>query len=196
MSESDPFLFTDAYIKPAVILYFSMSLLVYAWVSCSGMSDSFWQPMDFRSPLPPRLLCPWNSPGKNTGVGSYSLLQGIFPTQGSNPGPALQEDSLLSEPPGKALDLYIFLQTLTCLACYASALLGYICFLQGSLLLFTLVAEWQWQHIPDLLQFTAHCSGHILVSQWTLGTYCCLDTKEEADVLNTQSPLLSLLNPG
>ena len=34
-----------------------------------------------------RLLCPWNSPGKNTGVGSCSLLQGIFPTQGSNPGP-------------------------------------------------------------------------------------------------------------
>ena len=30
---------------------------------------------------------PWNSPGQNTGVGSLSLLQGIFPTQGSNPGP-------------------------------------------------------------------------------------------------------------
>ena len=35
---------------------------------------------------PTRLLCPWNSPGKNTGVGSHSLLQRIFPTQGSNPG--------------------------------------------------------------------------------------------------------------
>ena len=30
--------------------------------------------------------CPWNSPGQNTGVGSRSLLQGIFPSQGSNPG--------------------------------------------------------------------------------------------------------------
>ena len=30
------------------------------------------------------LLYPWNSPGKNTGVGSLSLLQGIFPTQGAN----------------------------------------------------------------------------------------------------------------
>ena len=30
--------------------------------------------------------CPWNSPGQNTGVGSLFLLQGIFPTQGSNPG--------------------------------------------------------------------------------------------------------------
>ena len=29
---------------------------------------------------------PWNSPGQDTGVGSLSLLQGIFPTQGSNPG--------------------------------------------------------------------------------------------------------------
>ena len=28
----------------------------------------------------------WNSPGQNTGVDSLSLLQGIFPTQGSNPG--------------------------------------------------------------------------------------------------------------
>ena len=33
-----------------------------------------------------RLFCPWDSPGKNTGVGCYSLLQGIFPTQGSKPG--------------------------------------------------------------------------------------------------------------
>ena len=32
-----------------------------------------------------RLICPWNSPDKNTGVGSHSLLQGIFQTQGSNP---------------------------------------------------------------------------------------------------------------
>ena len=29
---------------------------------------------------------PWNFPGQNTGVGSLSFLQGIFPTQGSNPG--------------------------------------------------------------------------------------------------------------
>ena len=35
--------------------------------------------------VPGRLLCPWNFPGKNTGVGCYFLLQGIFPIQGSNP---------------------------------------------------------------------------------------------------------------
>ena len=33
-----------------------------------------------------RVLCPWDSPGKNTGVGCHALLQGIFPTQGSNLG--------------------------------------------------------------------------------------------------------------
>ena len=55
---------------------------------------------------PTRLPHPWDSPGKNTGVGSHSLLQGILPPQGLNPGlepwsPELQVDSLLSEPPGK-----------------------------------------------------------------------------------------------
>ena len=35
---------------------------------------------------PARLLCPWDFPGKNTGVGCHSLLQGIFLNQGSNPG--------------------------------------------------------------------------------------------------------------
>ena len=35
---------------------------------------------------PHGLLSPWNFPGKSTGVGCHFLLQGIFPTQGSNPG--------------------------------------------------------------------------------------------------------------
>ena len=94
---------------------------------------------------------PWNSPGQNTAVGSLSLLQRIFPTQGSNPGlphrgrilyqlshkgsprilqcilsllrrrsreaysgiedgsPALQADSLSTEPPGKLIPYLIFL---------------------------------------------------------------------------------------
>ena len=37
-------------------------------------------------PQPTRLHCPWNSPCKNTAVGSHSLLQGISLTQGLNPG--------------------------------------------------------------------------------------------------------------
>ena len=36
-------------------------------------------------PMGCRLLCRWDSPGKNIGVGCHFLLQGIFPTQGSNP---------------------------------------------------------------------------------------------------------------
>ena len=35
---------------------------------------------------PARFLCPWNSLGQNTGVGCHSLFQGIFLTQGLNPG--------------------------------------------------------------------------------------------------------------
>ena len=35
---------------------------------------------------PAKLLCPWNSPGKNTGVGCHFPFQGIFPTQGLNLG--------------------------------------------------------------------------------------------------------------
>ena len=38
-------------------------------------------------PLDCRLLCPWDFPGKNTGVSCHFFLQGIFPTQRSNPDP-------------------------------------------------------------------------------------------------------------
>ena len=48
----------------------------------------------------PWTICPRNSPGQNTGVSSLSLLQGIFPTQGSNLD-AFQADSLPAEPQGK-----------------------------------------------------------------------------------------------
>ena len=48
----------------------------------SVVSDSL-QPYGLQ---PTRLLCPWDFQGKNTRVGCHFLLQGIFPTQGSNPG--------------------------------------------------------------------------------------------------------------
>ena len=51
-------------------------------------------------PMDCRLLCLWNSPGKNTGVGCHVLLQRISLTQGSNL--ALLHGGLLSEPPGKS----------------------------------------------------------------------------------------------
>ena len=57
-------------------------------------------------PYPTRLLCPWDSPGKNIEVGCHFLLQEIFPTQAgiesmSPAAPPLQADSLPTEPPGK-----------------------------------------------------------------------------------------------
>ena len=50
---------------------------LFFFLSHSVVSDSLW---------PHGLYSPWNSPGQDTGVGSLSLLQGVFPTQGSNWG--------------------------------------------------------------------------------------------------------------
>ena len=58
-------------------LHTQSQILLSESESCSIVSNS----------LQPQGLCsPWNSVGQNTGVRSLSLLQGIFPTQGSNPG--------------------------------------------------------------------------------------------------------------
>ena len=50
--------------------------------SCSVMSNS----VQSQGLYSARLLCPWDFPGKSTGVGCCFLLQGIFLSQGSNPG--------------------------------------------------------------------------------------------------------------
>ena len=67
-----------------VLSHFSrVQLFVTLWTDCSLPGSSV------HGILQARMLewvCPWNSPGKNTGVGCYSLLQGIFLTQGSNLG--------------------------------------------------------------------------------------------------------------
>ena len=74
--------------------------------SCPALSD----PMDCG---PPDSSVHGDSPGKNTGVGCHALLQGIFPTQGSNSrlimSPALQVDSLPLVPPGKPLFAFTFI---------------------------------------------------------------------------------------
>ena len=57
-------------------------LKMKVWVSCSVVSDCLWP----HGPWPAWLLYPWNFPGKDTSVGSHSLLQGIFLTQRLNPG--------------------------------------------------------------------------------------------------------------
>ena len=57
--------------------YFNMSVGLLAH-SCPIL----WGPMDCS---PPSSFCPWDSSGKNTGMSCHFFLQGIFPTQGSNP---------------------------------------------------------------------------------------------------------------
>ena len=67
-------------------------------LSCSAVSDSL-RP---RGLHPAGLLCLWNFPGKDTGAWCHLLLQGIFPTQGSNPCLLhWQVASLSLAPPGK-----------------------------------------------------------------------------------------------
>ena len=70
--------------------------------SCSLLPESL-QPYGLQ---PASLLCPWNSPGKNTGVGCHFLLQGIFPTQGFNQG-LLHWRQILYTSQRKCISLYI-----------------------------------------------------------------------------------------
>ena len=60
-----------------ISLYLSLCLHVKSLQLCLTLHN----PMD----SPTRLLCTWDSPSKNTGVGCRTLFQGIFPTQESNP---------------------------------------------------------------------------------------------------------------
>ena len=66
-----------AELAPIGSVHRELGLRKYENESHSVVSDSL---------RPHGLYNPWNSPGQNTGMGSFSLLQGIFPTQGSNPG--------------------------------------------------------------------------------------------------------------
>ena len=76
-----------------IVLYSLLYCIIAYWwevkMLVSQLCPTLCDPMDCSphpTPPTPRLLCPWNSPSKNTGVSSHSLLQGIFPTQDSNPG--------------------------------------------------------------------------------------------------------------
>ena len=56
-------------------MYFLEKSIINLW--CSVVSDSLWP----HGLQPARFLCPWNFPGKNTGVGCHFLFHGICPTQ-------------------------------------------------------------------------------------------------------------------
>ena len=57
--------------------WFCVHILFSIEVKVTQLCPTLCNPMDYS---------PWNSPGQNTGEGSFSLFQGIFPTQRSNPG--------------------------------------------------------------------------------------------------------------
>ena len=86
-------------LKPLSLLNNSV-VLVTGWVcACSVasvMSDSLW-PCELQ---PTRLLCPWDSPSKNIGVGCHVFLQGIFQTQGLNPSLCIPGGFFTAELPG------------------------------------------------------------------------------------------------
>ena len=63
-------------------LRYDTDMRIIALLSHSVVSDSLWP----HGLQPARLLCPWDYPGNNSGVGCPALFQGIFPTQGANPG--------------------------------------------------------------------------------------------------------------
>ena len=71
---------------------------MFAAIICSVVSASL-LPIHYSSPA---FFVHGDSPGKNSGVGCHDLLQSVFSIQESNTGsPALQEDSLPVELPGK-----------------------------------------------------------------------------------------------
>ena len=91
-----------------VILFFQgSSVFLISWLQ-SPSAVILWKSLSCVRLLetPWTIYSPWNSPGHNTGVGGRSLLQGIFLTQGSNPGllHCRWMDPLPSEPPGKPKD--------------------------------------------------------------------------------------------
>ena len=78
-----------------IYLHLYIEVYIHIWsevkvLSRSVVCDSL-KPQGLQ---PTRLLCSWNSPGKNTGVNSHSLLQEIFLTQGANLSGILQARTL------------------------------------------------------------------------------------------------------
>ena len=94
---------------PTNFVYFTLCLFwnipkvfLLLWTSCLYPMPTLRKLVDCSTPG-----CPWDFPGKNTGVGCHALLQGIFPTQGPNSRLLYllycQASSLPLVPPGKPL---------------------------------------------------------------------------------------------
>ena len=87
-SKPETFWFTHKTVFPGnhgmevKVIYLKIFDILCVCVSHLVVTNSLWP----HGLWPTRLLCPWDSPGKNTGVGCHFLLQGIFWTKGLNPG--------------------------------------------------------------------------------------------------------------
>ena len=109
-------LLADVFFKGKAI--FKCMCCVYV-LSCSVVSSSL-RPHGLQHT---RILCPWDSPGKNTGIGSHFLLQGIFLTQEPNPHLLCllhwQADFFTTVPLGKSIQIdTLFLNRIVCLELY------------------------------------------------------------------------------
>ena len=67
-----------------ILLHSHSHCTLFMWSEVAQSCPTLCDPMDYMQPT--RLLCPWDFPGNSTGVDCHFLLQGIFPTQGLNPG--------------------------------------------------------------------------------------------------------------
>ena len=91
----------DCWWKPGALIWRKTTHFTHYAAFCE--SEAAWSRSTLRPRglQPTRLLHPWDSPGESTGVGCHFLLQGIFLTQGLNPG--LPNCRQTSEPPGRPL---------------------------------------------------------------------------------------------
>ena len=91
------------FVLPLLACQMGMTRDVCMYVSCSVMPDSLWP----RGLQPTRFLCPWDSSGKNTGVGCHFFLRGNLPDLGiepeSPPSRALAGRFFTTESPGKPI---------------------------------------------------------------------------------------------
>ena len=111
--------------------YACMHMLCYVMyacvLNCFSLRPNLCDPVDCS---PPRRLCPWDSPGKNTGVGCHALLQGIFLTQGWNPHLLCllcwHAGSLPLVPFGKSYVMYMYTQISTLIESHCLSTIGWL----------------------------------------------------------------------
>ena len=101
---------------------------------------------------PARLLCPWGTPGKNTRVGWHFLLQGIFPTQESNPSLLPCRQIVYQQSYNTR-----FLSQLTLLCFFKKSTWNKIFYLMNQQSTKSNLWLWYWQNVPYRNQWKVPC---------------------------------------